>query len=74
MGDRSGDASALLGMEDFVVLSPSEEDGETWAFVETTATVAGCPNRGVKATGARAQRRPRPSMAWRRPWGLMPAR
>jgi len=29
MGDRNRDASALLGMEGFVVLSHSEEDGET---------------------------------------------
>ena len=28
MDDRSGDASALLGMEGFVVLSETEEDGE----------------------------------------------
>ena len=51
MGDRSSDASALLGMEGFVVLSQSEEGGEAWVLVETTATVAGCPSCGVKATG-----------------------
>ena len=51
MGDRSSDASALLGMEGFVVLSQSEEGGELWVLVETTATVAGCPSCGVKATG-----------------------
>ena len=51
MGDRSSDASALLGMEGFVVLSQSEEGGEVWVLVETTATVAGCPSCGVKATG-----------------------
>ena len=28
MGGHSGDASALLGMEGFVVLSQTEEDGE----------------------------------------------
>ncbi len=28
MGGQSGDASALLGMEGFVVLSETEEDGE----------------------------------------------
>jgi len=51
MSDRSGDASALLGMEGFVVLSQTEEDGELWVLVETTADVAGCPSCGVRATG-----------------------
>jgi transposase len=51
MGDRSGDANALLGMDGFVVLSQVEEDGELYVLVETTATVAGCPSCGVKATG-----------------------
>ncbi len=51
MGDRSSDASALLGMDGFVVLSQVEEDGELYVLVETTATVAGCPSCGVKATG-----------------------
>ncbi len=51
MGDRSGDASALLGMEGFVVLSQTEEDGECWVLVETTRDVAGCPRCGVRATG-----------------------
>ncbi len=51
MGDRSSSASALLGMEGFVVLSQSEGDGELWVLVETTADVAGCPSCGVRATG-----------------------
>ncbi len=51
MGDRSSDASALLGMDGFVVLAQSEEDRELYVLVETTATVAGCPSCGVKATG-----------------------
>ena len=51
MDDRSGDASALLGMEGFVVLSQTEEDGECWVLVETTADAAGCPSCGVRATG-----------------------
>jgi len=51
MGDRSRDASALLGMEGFVVLSQTEEDGECWVLVETTRDVAGCPSCGVRATG-----------------------
>ena len=46
MGDRSSDASALLGMEGFVVLSQTEEDGGLYVPVETTATVAGCPSAG----------------------------
>jgi hypothetical protein len=40
MDDRSRDASALLGMEGFVVLSQTEEDGECWVLVETTRDVA----------------------------------
>lgn len=51
MGDRSCDASALLGMEGFVVLSETEDDGECWVLVETTRDVAGCPRCGVRATG-----------------------
>jgi len=51
MSDRSGDASALLGMEGFVVLSQTAGDGELWVLVETTADVAGCPSCGVRATG-----------------------
>jgi len=51
MGDRSGDASALLGMEGFVVLSQTEEDGECWVLVETSRDVVGCPSCGVRATG-----------------------
>ena len=51
MGDRSGDASALLGMDGFVVLSQTEEDGELWLLVETTRDLAGCPVCGVRATG-----------------------
>jgi len=51
MGDRSSDASALLGMAGFVVLSQTEDDGELWILVETTADVAGCPRCGVVATG-----------------------
>jgi len=51
MDDRSRDASALLGMEGFVVLSQTEEDGECWVLVETTRDVAGCPSCGVRATG-----------------------
>jgi hypothetical protein len=38
-------------MEGFVVLSQTEEDGELWVLVETTADVAGRPSCGVRATG-----------------------
>jgi transposase len=51
MVERSGDATALLGMEGFVVLSSTEEEGELFLLVETTADLAGCPHCGVPATG-----------------------
>ena len=51
MGDRTGDATALLGVDGFIVLSQTEEDGEVWVLGETTADVVGCPSCGVRATG-----------------------
>ena len=51
MGERSGDATALLGMDGFVVLSTTEEEGEVYLLVETAADVAGCVRCGVPATG-----------------------
>jgi transposase len=51
MVERSGDASALLGMEGFVVLSQTEEAGEWWLLVETEKDVVGCPTCGVRAVG-----------------------
>jgi transposase len=51
MVERSGDATALLGMEGFVVLSTTEEEGELYLLVETTADVVGCRRCGVPATG-----------------------
>jgi len=51
MVERSGDATALLGMDGFVVLVMNHVDGEWWLLVETTATVAGCPDCGVRAVG-----------------------
>ena len=51
MGEGSGDASALLGMDGFVVLAQTEEDGELWLLVETTRDLAGCPACGVRAIG-----------------------
>ena len=52
MDDGSGDATALLGMEGFVVLAMTEHDGEWWLLVETTMDPAGCPGCGVRAIGA----------------------
>ena len=51
MSDRSGGATALLGMEGFVVLSMTEEEGEVWLLVETEAEPVGCPGCGVRAIG-----------------------
>jgi len=51
MGECSQDASALLGMEGFVVLFKSEEDGECWVLLETTRDLAGCPSYGMRVTG-----------------------
>lgn len=39
MADRS--ATALLGMDGFVVLSHTQEAGELWMLVETTGVVVG---------------------------------
>lgn len=50
--ERSGDdAHLLLGMDGFVVLSTSEEDGECFVLLETTRDRVGCPSCGVIATG-----------------------
>src|SRR5258708_31220498 len=51
MIDGSSGATALLGMDGFVVLAMTEEDGELFISVETTADVAGCGGCGVRATG-----------------------
>ena len=51
MIDGSSGATALLGMDGFVVLAMTEEDGEMFISVETTADVAGCGSCGVRATG-----------------------
>lgn len=51
MVERSGDATALLGMDGFVVLTQTEEAGEFWLLVETDRDVVGCPSCGVRAVG-----------------------
>ncbi len=51
MDDRSGGASALLGMDGFVVLSATEDGEELWLLVETKDTVVGCATCGVRAVG-----------------------
>jgi len=51
MEDATGDAAALLGMEGFVVLSTTEEDGDLFVLVETTRNVVGCSGCGVRAEG-----------------------
>ncbi len=51
MMERSGDATALLGMDGFVVLAMDQIDGEWWLLIESTASVVGCPDCGVRATG-----------------------
>jgi transposase len=51
MGDGSGGATALLGMDGFVVLVMDHVEGEWWLLVETSAAVAGCPDCGVRAVG-----------------------
>ena len=51
MSDGSSGATALLGMDGFVVLAMIEEDGELFISVETTANVVGCGTCGVRATG-----------------------
>ena len=51
MDDGSGGATALLGMEGFVVLAMSEHESEWWVLVETTVDLVGCPSCGVRAVG-----------------------
>ncbi len=54
MGNGSsegGGATALVGLDGFVVTSQLERDGEHWLLVETTADVAWCRGCGVRAVG-----------------------
>ena len=48
---RSQGATALLGLDGFVVGAQLEVDGEVWLSVETDADVAGCEVCGVRAIG-----------------------
>ena len=48
---RSEGATALLGMEEFVVGAQEEVDDEVWLLVETTAEVVGCDACGTRALG-----------------------
>jgi transposase len=48
---RSEGATALLGMEEFVVGAQEEVDGEVWLLVETTTGVVGCEACGTRAIG-----------------------
>jgi len=49
--ERSGGATALLGLDGFVAGAQVEEGREAWILVETTADVMGCPLCGVRAVG-----------------------
>ena len=51
MDERSSDATALLGMDGFVVRAMDLVDGEWWLLVETRADMVGCPDCGVRAIG-----------------------
>ena len=51
MDHGSSGATALLGMDGFVVLASIEEAGELFISVETTADVVGCGDCGVRAVG-----------------------
>ena len=48
---RSEGATALLGMEEFVVGAQLDVGGEVWLSVETAATVVGCEACGTRAVG-----------------------
>jgi transposase len=48
---RSEGATALLGMDGFVVGAQVEVDGELWLKVETTDDVVGCDACGTRAIG-----------------------
>jgi transposase len=51
MDERSGGATAPLGMVGLLVLSMTEDDGEVYVLAETRADLVGCSHCGVRATG-----------------------
>jgi len=51
MDDGSGGATALLGMDGFVVLAVAEHEGEWWLLVETIADLVGLS--GLRSPGGR---------------------
>ena len=48
---RSEGATALLGMDGFVVSAQAEVEAELWLAVETATDVAGCEGCGTRAVG-----------------------
>ncbi len=48
---RSEGATALLGMDEFVVGAQLDVDGEVWLCVETTADTVACEGCGTRAVG-----------------------
>ena len=67
---RSEGATALLGMDEFVVGAQLDVDGEVWLAVETTTDVVACDGCGTRAVGhgRREVRGTRPAH-WRSPRG-----
>jgi len=49
--DDSGEATALLGLDGFVVRAQVHDGEQWWLAVETTATVTGCEACGARAVG-----------------------
>jgi hypothetical protein len=49
-GEGSG-ATALIGLDGFVVAAQTVRDGEHWVLVETTADRVWCHDCGVRAVG-----------------------
>jgi transposase len=50
-GDGIADATALVGLDGFVVGAQHHDGDQWWIAVETTATVAGCEVCGTRAVG-----------------------
>ena len=51
MHHGSEDATALVGLDGFVVGAQENIDGELWLHVETAASSAACRGCGVRAVG-----------------------